>query len=282
MAPCNFRRQSGLALLMAMLIVVIATTVAVKIVHEEKFTIRKNAHIQAQQRAALYANGLEDFARVLLREDSQENKIDAKGDLWDGGIQGRPIPGGFIGGSIVDEQALFNLNSILDSPVSLTRFKSLCDNLDVDEEFIPALLDWLDPDSDIRYPDGMEDNFESYRVANREMSDVSELLLVPNVTREMYEKLQPHITVLPVPSTINLNTASEVVLQTLDPDLDVSDVIKEREDRPFDSVNDFVDRLQTPVDTEGSVRRYQLFPCFRPGVTGRAELRPDGFDLPRK
>ena len=41
------RRQRGLALLMAMLIVVIGTTVAVSIVHEEKFTIRKSAHIHS-------------------------------------------------------------------------------------------------------------------------------------------------------------------------------------------------------------------------------------------
>ena len=46
------RRQRGLALLMAMLIVVIATTLAVSILHEEKFTIRKTAHIQMNDRAA--------------------------------------------------------------------------------------------------------------------------------------------------------------------------------------------------------------------------------------
>ena len=49
------RRQRGLALLMAMLIVIIASTVAVSIIHGEKFTIRKSGHIQRMDRAALYA-----------------------------------------------------------------------------------------------------------------------------------------------------------------------------------------------------------------------------------
>ena len=42
---------------MAMLIVIIATTVAVSIVHEEKFTIRKSAHVHLMDRAGLYAFG---------------------------------------------------------------------------------------------------------------------------------------------------------------------------------------------------------------------------------
>jgi general secretion pathway protein K len=236
---------------MAMLIVVIATTVAVSIVHEEKFTIRKNAHIQSQDRAALYAAGLEDFARILLREDSEENKIDGEGDFWEGGIQVRQIEGGFIGGFIEDEQARFNLNSLVDSTVALTRFKLLCDNLEVDDQFIPALLDWLDEDSDIRYPDGMEENYENYRVANREMADISELLLVHNVTPEIFEKLQPHITALPGTSTLNVNTMSETIYLSLAPDLNADDLIKEREDALFEDIDDFVTRLQVPVDTEG-------------------------------
>jgi len=255
-SPSRPRRQRGMALLMAMLIVVIATTVAVSIVHEEKFTIRKNSHIQAQDRAALYAAGLEDFARILLREDSEENEIDGAGDLWEnsaegGGLQGVPIEGGFIGGYIEDEQARFNLNSVLDSTIALNRFQRLCDNLEVDDQFIPALLDWLDQDSDIRYPDGMEENYEDYRVANREMSDISELLLVHGVTLEIYEKLQPHITALPGTSTINVNTMSEVIFLSLYPDLDADAFITEREDALFESVADFVSRLQQPVDEEG-------------------------------
>lgn len=251
MAPSSPRRQRGLALLMALLIVVIATTIAVSIVHEEKFTIRKSAHMQLNDRAALYAAGLEDWARIFLKEDRKESEVDSLDENWATSVPGLPIDGGYLAGYVEDAQARINLNSLVFSEVALNRFRRLCDNLDVDDRFIPALLDWIDADFDIRYPDGMEENYEGYRVANREMADVSELMLVHNVTAEIFEKLQPHITVLPGTTTLNVNTMSEVIFQSLGPDLDAAEFIEQREDEAYASVEEFVERLQVPVEIEG-------------------------------
>lgn len=251
MAPFNRRRQSGLALLMAILIVIMATTVAVNVVYEEKFTIRKNAHVHRMERSALFAAGLEDYARLVLREDSSDSEIDSLDEDWASEFKGAVIEGGYLAGQLEDEQARFNLNTLVVSEIALTRFERLCDNLEIDTQFIPALLDWLDEDFDIRYPDGMEENYDNYRVANREMVDVSELLLVHNVTPEIYDRLKPHITALPAASTININTMSETIFLSLAPDLDVNDFIEQRKAEPFDSVDQFVERLQAPVDTEG-------------------------------
>ena len=247
----NLHRQRGLALLMAMLIVVIGTTVAVSIVHEEKFTIRKSAHIRYMDRAALYAIGLEDWARLYLKEDSEESEVDSLDEYWATGIPGLPIEGGYLTGYVEDEQARFNLNTLIGSEIALNRFVRLCDNLKVDDTFIPALMDWIDEDFDIRFPDGMEDNYEGYRVANREMVDISELLLVQNVTPEIYETLKPYITALPGTTTLNVNTMSEVIFQSLAPDLDVSEFIKQRDDGAYESVDEFVERLQIPIEVEG-------------------------------
>lgn len=247
----SLRKQDGLALLMAMLIVVIATTVAVSIVHEEQFTIRKTAHIRLMDRAGLYAFGLEDWAQIYLREDQEESDVDSLDEYWAAGIPGLPIEGGYLTGYLEDEQAKFNLNTLVLSEVALNRFKRLCDNLEVDDSFIPALMDWIDADFDIRYPDGMEENYDTYRVANREMSDISELMLVEKVDQEMFEKLKPHITTLPTPTTLNINTMSATVFESLGEGLDVDKFIEERESEPYDSVEEFVERLQIPVNIEG-------------------------------
>lgn len=262
------KRQRGLALLMAMLIVVIATTIAVSIVHEEKFTIRKTAHIQRMDRASLYAVGLEDWAQLYLKEDREESKIDSLDENWAIGVPGLPIEGGYLAGYLEDEQAKFNLNSLVLSEIALNRFRRLCDNLEVDDRFIPALLDWIDEDFDIRYPDGMEENYEDYRVGNREMVDISELMLVQNVTPEIYEKLQPHITALPGTSTLNLNTMSEVIFLTLAPDLDVTEFIKQREEEAFESVDQFVERLQVPVEIDGLSVDTRYFRAYGQVVQG--------------
>ena len=114
----------------------------------------------------------------------------------------------------------------------------------------------------MRFPDGAEDeSYNKYRVANRLMGDVSELLLVKNVTREMYTDLKEHITALPtVNSNLNVNTISKDIFLILDDNLTLSDFEKfeeEREDSTFVDVNDFVTRMQIPfvidnlsIDTE--------------------------------
>ena len=236
---------------MALMIVVLATTIAVSIIYEEKFTIRKTGHIYMMDRAHLYAVGLEDWARIYLREDREESEIDSLDESWALGIPGLPIEGGYLNGYLEDEQAKFNVNSIVISEVALNRFIRLCDNLGIEDNFIPALMDWIDEDFDIRYPDGMEENYDSYRVANREMADISELMLVHNMTAEIYEKLKPHITALPTPTTLNVNTMSDVIFQSLGTEGDVSQFIEEREDDPYASVGEFIERLQFPVEEEG-------------------------------
>ena len=251
MVRSNPRRQRGLALLMAMLIVVIATTLAVNILHEESFTIRKSAHISLNDRAALYAVGLEDWARIYLKEDREESKTDSLDEYWATGIPGLPIEGGYLTGFVEDAQGRINLNSLVTSEIALTRFQRLCDNLDVDVTFIPALLDWIDADFDIRFPDGMEENYQDYRVANREMVDISELLLVQNMNPEIYETLKPHITVLPGTTTINVNTMSAEIFKTLGPDLDVTAFLEARDDEAFSSVDDFIERVQAPIPVDG-------------------------------
>ena len=268
----SLRRQTGLALLMAMLIVIIATTVAVSIVHEEKFTIRKSAHVHLMDRASLYAYGLEDWARIYLREDRADSEIDSLDENWATNIPGLPIEGGYLAGYIEDEQARFNINSLVGSEIAVTRFKRLCDNLDVDDSFIPALMDWIDADFDIRYPDGMEENYETYRVANREMADVSELMLVEKVNQEIFDKLKPHITVLPTPTTLNINTMSAEIFASLGEDLDADKFIEERDSEPYDSVEEFVERLQIPVNIEGLSADTRYFRAHGQVVQGEQVL----------
>jgi general secretion pathway protein K len=244
-------RQRGMALLFAVLIVVIASAIAVSMIHAEKFTIRKTAHIQTMDRASLYALGLEDWARIYIKQDREDSEIDHLDEDWAIGIPGLPIEGGYLSGYLEDEQAKFNLNSLIGSELAVIRFRRLCNNLEVEETFIPALMDWTDADFDVRYPDGAEEHYENYRVANRPMVDITELLLVEHVTVEIFEKLRPFITVLAPPTTINVNTMSETLYESLGEGLNASRFTEEREDDAFASIDDFVERLQLPIETEG-------------------------------
>ena len=272
MAPCKSHSQSGIALLMAILVVVAATAISVSMVHDEFFQIRKTDRLQLLDRSSLYALSLEDFARLVLQVDQKDNKVDDLTEDWALGVPPTPVEAGYLGGFIEDEQSRFNLNSLINSAEAVKRFTRLCNNLEVDPVFIPALLDWLDEDLDVRYPDGEEDGYDTYRVANRIMSDTSELLLVKNVDHEMYGKLKPYITALPTTtSNLNINTISETVYLALEEELDAEAFVQEREEEPFTSVADFVTRMQTPFVEEGLSVNSEYFRAYGQVVQGDLE-----------
>ena len=248
----GLRSQRGIALLMAMLVVALATITAVSLTHEQAISMRKTGHVQATDAALQYSLALEDFARVLLREDLKDSKIDHLGEIW-ARAEGvtAPIEGGVLSGSISDAQARFNLNSVLQQE-NEDRLRVLCNNLEVSPDFIPALKDWIDENLETGGVDGAEDDYYTsldppYRAANRELSDTSELLLVKGVTFEMFEKLQPYIIALPADARLNINTLPTEIYAALDQNLNPDQFESEREDNAFESLEDYKNRMQHPA-----------------------------------
>jgi len=252
-------RQQGIALLTAMLIVSIATVIMVSLSHEQSFTIRKTSHLQNLERARLYSLGMEDWAQIFLQKDRDDNETDHLGEDWNIGVPALPIEGGHLSGFLEDSQARINLNNLNSeqgkSNHTLNRFLRLCEDLEVDTAFIPALQDWLDDDSDVRFPDGAEDDYYAgldvpYRSANQLMADISELRLVKGVTAEMYQILAPHITTLPGTTALNINTISETIYLTLDKNLDEKKFIEERKEKEFKNMADFSERMKVNIETD--------------------------------
>jgi len=75
------------------------------------------------------------------------------------------------------------------------------------------------------------------------MLSPSELLLLKDLNKEIYDKLRPFVTTLPANTAININTASVEVLLSLADDLSKSEIenlVKKREDKAYKSVEDFL------------------------------------------
>jgi len=269
MAHCR-PGQTGIALLSAILITLTATAIIVSITHEEAFSIRKTARIQLMDRARLYALGLEDYAQIILQKDRKDSNVDHLDEDWAIGVPGLPIEAGLLSGFIEDEQARFNINNLLTSEEWVNRFRRLCNNLEVDTTFIPALLDWIDEDFDVRYPDGAEEHYETYRVANRPMVDISELLLVKHVTPEIYASLKPYTTALPTTTNVNVNTISETVFLSLGENLDADLFNEERDKEEFSSIQNFIERLQIPLEESGLSVSTEYFHAY--GLVSQGDL----------
>lgn len=248
----EYNKSSGMALLTALLVVSIATIIAVSLIKRQWIDIRKTQNTLRMEQSWLYAKGVEAWALGRLYDDVTKNAVDSEKDSWGYPIEPTDIEGGQISAAIVDCQSKFNINNLLATNEAgqkyQARFRRLLKVLELPERLIEPLMDWLDADSDIHYPSGVEDSHymskaKPYRAANQAMVDISELRLVEGFTEEIYQALKPYVSALPGIVSINVNTASEPVLRSLGNDISQQDaqyIIEFRTEAPFDSIDSFL------------------------------------------
>jgi general secretion pathway protein K len=240
-------RQRGVALITAVLVVAIAAIIATSMMKRQNFDTRRTANIIHHDQAIAYALGAEHWASVELSKDAKGNNYDHLKENWAYELPPLPIDGGYITGKLQDLQGRFNLNSVLD-PLQAERFIRLCQAINVEPDFIPALQDWIDLDTEVR-DNGAEDESYTlmdppYRTANRFLTDTSELLLVKGMSVQDYNALAFYISALPANSNINVNTASTLLLQSLTYDVNPPDaerIIALRSDKPYQDIDVFVE-----------------------------------------
>ena len=249
------RRQQGIALLTAILVVSLAAVAATAILTSSNIAIHRSTNLQDSERAWWYATGIESWMRSILERDLEDNRFDGLGDAWAKPVDYLPVDEGFVRGQVIDLQGRFNLNSL--GIVDPTAFKQhsevflrLLELLEVDafqaQALISAIRDWIDADSEPTGFDGAEDSeylgiAPPYRVANRMMESPTEILAVKGMSKELYQRLRPYITALPQTDTpINVNTAPEALLMALakQPGPGLRQVLEERARTPAESVGD--------------------------------------------
>ncbi len=137
-----------------------------------------------------------------------------------------------------DENGKFNLNSLYthsltDKIKAIEGLKRLLRRLKLNEDISLIISDWIDRDSDEEYPQG-----ERYS-KNRPLYSIEELLQIPGITEEIFEKLKPYVTCY-TDGRININSAPAEVLLTIDGITeDIAEaVINYRKERPFERSED--------------------------------------------
>lgn len=250
-------RESGVALITVLLIVVIATTLAAGMIRSQYMALQHAGGLFNQDQAWLYTQGAEDFVRELLREDYKEDQrsgrqVDYPGETWAQPFPPFPVDGGMINARVSDLQGRFNLNRLWHDNApdkgATEVFQRLLKNIDLPETLAPALIDWIDSDSDPTGSDGAEDDFYTrlerpYRTGNHALTDISELRLVKGFTPEVMSKLRPYVTALPATALLNVNTADPVLLAALSPTLSArtaSDLATQRPAKGYASVDEFM------------------------------------------
>lgn len=230
-APRLPRAQRGVALIMAVLIVALATILAVDVGFKAYLDQRRAATSFALEQAFEVAKGAEAWAADILKEDGTSGtKRDDLTERWATPLPPLPIDGGELEGQLQDLQGRFNLNTlivadqtgkIVTNQPAYEQLVRLLELLNLETHWAAKITDWIDPDDNPVNNDGAEESIYTsqtppYRTANMPMTRVSELLALPGFGIERYRRLAPHVTALPSNVTmINLCTASPYVLDSM-------------------------------------------------------------------
>ncbi len=234
-------RQRGVALIIALILVSLATMLAWKVGYQGYLERRRSIGMLAAEQAVQFGMGAEALAADVLSRDMQMNKQTTLAAPWAQATQPLPMtsqsdpdaePIGYLQGSLEDMQGRFNLNNLgrtlangQPDPVPLEQFQRLLQSLNLETKWAGLVRDWIDADNVPSIPDGAEDSVYTaqtppYLTGNWPMTSPSELMALPGFDLDHYAKIAPYVTALPTAnSAINLCTASALVIESLAPNL---------------------------------------------------------------
>lgn len=252
------RRQSGVALLLAMLTLALLAEIAALVVADYGSTMELLVGRQDQGHSRWLARGAIDWARNVLAEDARTSSSDHLGEIWATRIAPTPVEDGEVGGEILDYSGYFNLNGLVANGVAVAEqvesYKRLLQLIGVPPQdaasLAAALVDWLDANNE-REKNGAESDWYAaqgklYRVANGPLVDIDELGLVRGYSEDVINRLRSVAAALPESISINVNSAPPEVLSALIPGLSIDDarvMAARRQSTPFLEVSSFLAQL---------------------------------------
>lgn len=259
------RRQQGVAMLTALLIVALAVIVVTSIFVQQRYSIRLSTNLQDVEQAYQYAYAAEKMAGAWLEQDIKDTKdgaYDTLKDNWAAKIppfeidddNGQAI--GDVQVNIEDLQAYFNVNNIYDVKskkprVSMVKvFQQMLQSAGgLPVSFTTSVMDWIDPDDELADSGSAESDYylmqdKPYQASNALIMDLSELQLIklgsiddPEEKMKMLAELMPLISALPTPTAVNVNTASAEVLAAIGlSSTQLEAIVQERNIEPIKSV----------------------------------------------
>ncbi len=264
------KRQSerGAVLLTTLLVMSIMAAVAVALIDDIRFGVKRAINAQAYAQADWYVKGAEDFAQGYLEQSIAQGSLhELNAALSASEPIVFPIDGGAISLSIHDGTQCLSLGALDQSP-GRRQFRQLLIAIGWSdseaEQMTASIADWMDADDQpMQY--GAEDyvymgKSPGYRPSNTAFSSVLELRAVDKMTEQKFREIRPFVCARGqgVENTININTLSRAQLPVLaamlgseaTPDL-ASQILSERPETGF---TDLEQLRATPALQDQSLR----------------------------
>lgn len=257
--------ERGAALLLAMLIVTLVSTLAGTMMWQQWRAVQVEAAERARTQAAWILTGAIDWARLILRSDAVP-AIDHLGEPWALPLAEARLssflsvdreqapdagPEAFLSGRIVDAQSKYNLTNLVSGgeivAVELATLQRLFEQIGVPATLATTIAVGLrDSVEGLQPPAPPASGASAPRVERREPNPNPPLrpqtldqLRWFGVDAESLKLMQPHVGLLPAPTPINLNTASREVIAAVlgeTASAEAQRLVQTRERAPFKSV----------------------------------------------
>ncbi len=253
--------QQGAALLGAMLVVTLVASLASAAMWLQWRQVEVEIAERGRSQSTWLMTGAMDWTRLILSEDARSAQgADHLGEPWALPVQESKLstflsqdqpwregdPEVFLSGQIVDAQSRLNLMSLLEngqpSTAGLAAWTRLFERLDLPLSELQLLLQ--------RWPQAMDASRSKTAgpidPAAPLLPERLDQLVWLGLNPDTVERLGPHATLLPEATPVNLNTASEVVLEAVVPGLDAGSArqaLTRRNARPWMSLQEAAQAL---------------------------------------
>jgi general secretion pathway protein K len=246
------RRQAGAALLAAMLTVMLVATFAAAALWQQWRASEVEAAERARVQAAWVLIGALDWSRLILGEDGRAGGPDHLGEPWavpleearltsflsadkniaSDALEG--LPDAFLSGRIVDAQSKLNVLSLVDGgkpvPASVATFTRLFNLLGLPVSELDQMTSGLTR----ALATGTDAGDGDTSSAPLMPQEVSQLVWL-GLSSSTAAALEPYVTILPVRTTLNINTASAEAISASMASLSIADArqLVERRTRAY-------------------------------------------------
>ncbi len=258
-------RQTGAALLSAMLTVTLVATFASGALWQQFRSLQVETAERSRLQSSLILTGALDWARLILREDARTGGADHLAEPWavpleearlssflavDGNTQDTDRDA-FLSGSIIDMQSRLNIANLVEGAVmsapGLASFRRLFDRLDLPPQMLNALSEnYLEAAKKANTTNAVTSANQADWLLPQRLNQLAWL----GLDEATLAVLIPYVTVLPVRSPVNLNTASAMVLLASTPGLDMAGaekLIAARSRKHFSTLADAAVALGNPA-----------------------------------
>ncbi len=222
------RPQRGVALLVAIILFALATTMAAAITYSKAMAARRAAATFTMEESLQATMAAEALAAIVLENDADKPQTSLDQDwaqpLGPVEIEGTDI---WIQAQVEDISGRFNLNSVVtldpqgsgtyvENLPQVARFRTLLHDLNIEDRYADLLVDWIDTDIAPGSQGGEDTLYLSqnppYRPPNTFITHPSELLALPGFGAERFKKIAPYVTALPLDALLNVCTAPKLML----------------------------------------------------------------------